>query len=309
MYISTSSDPFAELPATEKKPSSDRSSPNESVWKDSPAVKADPFAEEQAKPKSPESALPKPASAPETIRPEQPPPVEKPSASQKAPTKSQSIPEKPSKKTSGEAGESAATEKPVSLGPPEKKSPLPLPIWKKPSEEYLLEMPPLRLVHPPTEPARSACWQIRQMLRRIGIPCQLQQVEPAELFGPTPPEFDIAYVEIMIQEPVVDLPRLLQQTIPPGQGRSVFTIALAELYQAPGWPEVRQSLYQLHQISAQELPIIPLWQTIESFAYRRGLEGLGPRVVHLYENVENWRIVEQNSESLLETINSGFPSE
>jgi len=166
---------------------------------------------------------------------------------------------------------------------------------EKPALEYLLDMPPLRLVHPPTEPARSACRQIRRMLRRVGIPIELHEVHPADLFGPTPPEFDLAYVELVIQEPVTDLPRLLTACGPAGPSSSFLALALADLYQAPGWPEVRQALYRLHQITVWEVPIVPLWQTVEYFAYRRSVQGIRERPIRLYENVEEWRLSEEAS--------------
>ncbi|MCS7303963.1 MAG: hypothetical protein NZ602_02485 [Thermoguttaceae bacterium] len=179
---------------------------------------------------------------------------------------------------------------------------------EKPALEYLLDMPPLVLVHPPTEPARTACRQIRRMLRHVGIPIQLQEVHPADLFGPSPPEFDIAYLELVIQEPVADLPRLLTDTSPTDVGGSFLALALAELYQAPGWPEVRQALYRLHQISAQELPVVPLWQTVEYFAYRRSLQGISPKPIRLYENVEQWRIAEEIPSQPTEKPKTSAPS-
>ncbi len=264
-------------------------------------VEADPFAEEQAKPKPPEAVSEKPASISEKPVSEQP--VAKPSETapaSKAPMPTAKMPgssaaqgtaliEKPSL-----APGAGLAEKPSEKGVPEEKPAGAGPArWERSTGEYLLDMPPLVLVHPPTEPARTACRQIRRMLRRVGIPIQLQEVHPAELFGPSPPEFDLAYVELVMPEPVADLPRLLADITPSGLEGSFLALALAELYQAPGWTEVRQALYRLHRITAQQVPIVPLWQTVEYFAYRRALEGIGPRPIRLYENVEQWRLVEQ----------------
>lgn len=186
--------------------------------------------------------------------------------------------ESPSVKTGPAA--SASTEKPS----------VEKPLAEKPTADYLPEMRPLILVHPPTEPARSACRAIRRALRLAGVTVQLQEVHPADLLGPAPPEFDLAYLELAIQEPVADLPFLLGQTGPAGPGNPFLAIGLAELYQAPGWREVRQALYQLHQTMVYEAPLVPLWQTVEYVAYRKTLQGVGDKPVRLYENVEGWQI-------------------
>jgi len=160
-----------------------------------------------------------------------------------------------------------------------------------------LAMPPLILVHPPTEPARTACRAIRRALRLAGIPVQLREAHPSEWRGPTPPEFDLAYLELAVEEPVADLPRLLGDAGSPGRNSPFLAVNLAELHQAPGWREVRQALYRIHQTTVQELPFVPLWQTVEYFAYRKSLQGIGDKPVLLYENVEDWQIAPERAPS------------
>jgi hypothetical protein len=35
--------------------------------------------------------------------------------------------------------------------------------------------------------------------------------------------------------------------------------------------------------------VIPLWQTVNSFAYRKWLAGVGQQPVALYQNLDQWR--------------------
>jgi ABC-type transport system substrate-binding protein len=45
----------------------------------------------------------------------------------------------------------------------------------------------------------------------------------------------------------------------------------------------------LHEIAHHELPVIPLWQTVNFFAYRTSLRGVGPSPMTLYQNIEQWQ--------------------
>lgn len=278
---SAPADPFAEEPTKEKpsKPSTDEKEKpsSSSANREQPAAKAPlaPPAETASGSKTSQAA-------------EKPSPAESPAA--KAGPAASASTEKP-------PAEKSASERPPADQPSAEKLSAEKPSAGKPSADYLPEMRPLILAHPPTEPARSACRAIRRALRLAGIPVELQEVHPADLLGPAPPEFDLAYLELAIQEPVADLPLLLGQTGPTESGNPFLAVGLAELCQAPGWREVRQALYQLHQTMVYEPPLVPLWQTVEYAAYRKTLQGVGQRPVRLYENVEGWQMVPEPAPS------------
>lgn len=156
-------------------------------------------------------------------------------------------------------------------------------------------MPPLVLLYPPTEIARTACRAIQRSLKVVGIPIRLQEVHPADLLGPTPPEFDLVYVELAIQEPVTDLPRLFGSSGSIGWTSPFLAVRLGDLYQAPSWQGVQEALRNIHKITAQEVPFVPLWQTVEYFAYRKSLQAVGSHPVFLYENVEQWQMASEPS--------------
>ena len=63
---------------------------------------------------------------------------------------------------------------------------------------------------------------------------------------------------------------------------------LDELDDAGDWKTARDRLLDLHQLVADEVTIIPLWQLTESFAYRRGLTGISERPATLYQDIEKW---------------------
>ena len=67
-------------------------------------------------------------------------------------------------------------------------------------------------------------------------------------------------------------------------------LGLRRLEEARNWKEVRDRLLVLHSISHHELPVLPLWQMVDSFAYRSNLTGMGSNIVSLYQNAGNWRL-------------------
>ena len=49
---------------------------------------------------------------------------------------------------------------------------------------------------------------------------------------------------------------------------------------------------ELHEIVHHELPIIPLWQTANFFAYRASINGMGESPMTLYQNIDQWRLAD-----------------
>jgi ABC-type oligopeptide transport system substrate-binding subunit len=58
---------------------------------------------------------------------------------------------------------------------------------------------------------------------------------------------------------------------------------------AQNWREVRERLAEVHRLVAGEMTIIPLWQTVNHFAYRRGSAEVGAQPVSLYQYIETWK--------------------
>jgi peptide/nickel transport system substrate-binding protein len=47
---------------------------------------------------------------------------------------------------------------------------------------------------------------------------------------------------------------------------------------------------QIDRESRDELPVIPLWQLAEHYAWRTHLKGPGESAAHLYQGIETWEI-------------------
>lgn len=151
-----------------------------------------------------------------------------------------------------------------------------------------VETPPLLLVYPPNSVARTCCQTIKLQLEAIGIPVVLEQL-PADSLA-LPPEYDLLYAELTIREPLVDARRLLGPRGSAGSCSSSMSLALEQVGQARNWRQARERLRGVHQVAYYDLPVIPLWQTIDSFAYRKSLQGIGTRLVTLYQNIAEWQI-------------------
>ena len=149
------------------------------------------------------------------------------------------------------------------------------------------KFPELILVHPADEVARLACRAIERQLALIKIPVKLVALEPGA--PQLPEDYDLAYVELQLWEPLVDAERLFG----PGglvSGNSPHVeSALERLRLATDWNQARETLWELHALSADDAALIPLWQLTEHCAYRRELTGVGARPATLYQDVENWR--------------------
>lgn len=161
---------------------------------------------------------------------------------------------------------------------------------QKPSEneEDPVQTPPLLLAHPPNSIARTCCQSIQVQLTAVGIPVKLKEL-PVDSSA-LPDDYDLLYAQLAVREPLVDVRRLLGPRGSAGTCSSSMTLALEQLDQARNWNEARDRLRAVHQTAYHDLPVIPLWQTVDSFAYRKALRGVGRRPVMLYQNVAEWLI-------------------
>ena len=148
---------------------------------------------------------------------------------------------------------------------------------------------PLVLAHPPEPVARSCCRAIQQHLQLAKIPVELLELSATAATGPDA-QFDLRYAELAVWEPVVDAETLLGDGGLTGTCSAYMGQALRQLRRAGNWNEARQRLRRIHQIARDEVAVIPLWQTVNYFAYRNNVRGIGARPVTLYQNVASWRV-------------------
>jgi tetratricopeptide (TPR) repeat protein len=153
--------------------------------------------------------------------------------------------------------------------------------------DQVKELPKLVLAHPADDVARIGCKGIQQNLEMINIKVQLREIpadEPAQFAEGD----DLLYVEMAIEEPLVQARRLFGQPAIIGNASTYMHLVLRQVETATGWNEARQALHDLHRLTYDEVSVIPLWQITEHFAYLRSLSGVTPRPATLYQNVEKW---------------------
>jgi len=156
---------------------------------------------------------------------------------------------------------------------------------EKPADTNL---PELTLAHPKDPVVRVACQTIQAQLAREGIPVKLREFTADELIAGTV-DCDLRYAELAIWEPVTDARHILgPHGLAGGLQSAYLDSALRNLDTATNWKDVRARLAELHEIANHELPVIPLWQTVNFFAYRSSVRGIGDSPVTLYQNVEQW---------------------
>ena len=156
-------------------------------------------------------------------------------------------------------------------------------------DEKVPELEPLVLGHPPDQLIRLVCEAIVAQLKKVEIECTLKELPPGASTDPTG-ECDLVYLEVAMWEPVIDAERLL------GGGRLITDTSqyldqgLRRLKESQTWKDVRSNLLELHQWVNTEVTVLPLWQTANYFAYRKGLQNIGANPTTLYQNVEAWQL-------------------
>jgi ABC-type transport system substrate-binding protein len=154
-------------------------------------------------------------------------------------------------------------------------------------EEELPPPEPLVLAHSTDPLARLACQTIKLQLDAVGIPIRL-----IEFHGKAPAEdvkFDLVYAEAAMWEPLTDARRLLGRDGLAGRTSPLMAMALDQLAVSQNWNQALTRLKEIHRIAHYDLPVVPLWQTVNYFAHRKSLEGVGEAPVTLYQNLPSWR--------------------
>jgi peptide/nickel transport system substrate-binding protein len=110
--------------------------------------------------------------------------------------------------------------------------------------------------------------------------------------------FDMAYRVVRCDEPVMDAGTLLcpGYDAPPGADALASVVSppvlllLLDLERAVDWPSGRGLAIQIDRESRDELPVIPLWQLTDHYAWRDRLKGPAPKASWLYQGIETWEI-------------------
>jgi ABC-type transport system substrate-binding protein len=172
--------------------------------------------------------------------------------------------------------------------PPDKKGDNQKDETQEKLEPVEADLPQLVLACPQDAVARVACQSIRAQLLREGIPVELREFTADELTAGKV-DCDLRYAELAMYEPLTDVNRLFgSQGIVRDTDSPILDSALRNLDLAANWKDVRSRLADIHEIVSHELPVLPLWQSVNYFAYRTSVRGIGESPVTLYQDVEQW---------------------
>lgn len=156
-------------------------------------------------------------------------------------------------------------------------------------KETLPPLPKLTLGVPNYEAAKVAGQAIIAQWKLIGVQADLAVLDKVPAPGEMP-NIDILYLTASIWEPATDAERLFGIGGPAQSNNQFIVQVLGGLSASRNWREVRQSCQDLHALVAAHLPVLPLWQVGESFAYREEINGVTKKPLGLYQDLQKWRV-------------------
>ncbi len=111
-------------------------------------------------------------------------------------------------------------------------------------------------------------------------------------------KFDLAYRASRPGEPTFDAgPTICPGFDAPPGSDPLASLAsprilqlLLELDRAPETTAAQALLLQIDRESRDELPVLPLWQLVDHYAWRSRVVGVADEMAHLYQGIESWRV-------------------
>lgn len=152
------------------------------------------------------------------------------------------------------------------------------------------ENTPLRLGVPNYELSKVAAHALLEQWKLVGIKGEIVPLPDGKAFDPDS-KCDLIYLSTTMWEPAIDIERLIGGNSPAKSNNPFIVQALTKVRKARSWREMRTALQDLHRLVDYHLPLLPLWQITDRFAYSLQLQGLNDRSVSLYEKVADWRLV------------------
>src|SRR5207244_11585240 len=147
---------------------------------------------------------------------------------------------------------------------------------------------PIVLGHPADETSRIACRGLVKDWKKIGVEGKPIEFKPG-VFDDADNQCDLAYLQLATWEPVIDARRLLGAGGLAPTENTAIQLVLRQIDAARDWQQVRERLLILHCLLHEDETLLPLWQTMDHFAYRRNLRGITPGRLRLYQDVEQWQ--------------------
>jgi ABC-type transport system substrate-binding protein len=152
-------------------------------------------------------------------------------------------------------------------------------------------LPRLVLAYPEDEIAAVACASIKYQLECL--PCIKIEVVLKPLKGPAPErvpdDVDLLYTELSMGEPIADAGRLFGENGLASGSSPYVALGVKQLQSQSEWTKIREQLHRLHRIVYDDVTILPLWQLVDFYAYRKGNRGIGEKPYTIYQNFEQWQ--------------------
>jgi hypothetical protein len=145
----------------------------------------------------------------------------------------------------------------------------------------------LTLAFPADPISRIACESISRQLELVGVQVRQREIPAGQSAGE---DYDLLFAELEMQEPVVDAWRLLGPGGTSGECSAAMLASLRSLEQAKDAADAMMRLRTVHRVAAAELPVIPLWQMVNHFAYHKSVKGVPQRPLVLYQDIERWQV-------------------
>ncbi|OJW19203.1 MAG: hypothetical protein BGO49_11950 [Planctomycetales bacterium 71-10] len=164
---------------------------------------------------------------------------------------------------------------------------------KAESLKLKLEYPPIAEVEAVVPRLVEAFAQARIVVEPVAVP--RSKLESELRAGR---KFDMAYRVLRCDEPVLDAGLMIcpGYDAPPSANALASAASprilqlLLQLEQAAEWPSARGMAVQIDRELRDELPVIPLWQTVDRYAWRSRLRGPAETAERLYDGIETWEI-------------------
>ncbi len=158
----------------------------------------------------------------------------------------------------------------------------------------------LTFAYPATPEARAAAPVLADAWRAAGLEIEAVERPSNELEAELRAggKFDLAYRTGPVAEPARDAgPTLCPGYDAPPAADGLGALAsprarqvLLELEQATEWPTARALVLQIDREARDELPILPLWELTDHYAWRDRLTGPADGADRLYEGVAGWTL-------------------
>ena len=160
---------------------------------------------------------------------------------------------------------------------------------RPPKREEKLKAPSLTIVYPQSSVAANACNAIARNWSQAGFPTETRALKQGESI-PTDPNWDFLYMEVTIEEPLADARELIGSQGAAKDVSAPIEQTLRMLDYARSWRLACSDLRRLHRQVRVDLSVIPLWQITEYYAFRNSARNIGRDLIHLYQNVDRWKI-------------------